>query len=105
MLARGVTPCEHIRRFYCIQRPEEAVFYWEFESDGIIPEGAEFHREISDSGDPCHRLIRGITNQKAKDIAAGIQMASVLFCENGTTRVATPVDFADEFTDLTSLDP
>jgi hypothetical protein len=98
VLARGVTICEHIRRFYCIQRPDERVFYWEFESDGFIPASAEIQPETGETGDPCHCNIHNLSHNHARKISKGIPIESVIFCGDGVARTATPNDFKDEFT-------
>lgn len=105
MLDRGTTICAHVRRFYCIKRPDDPIFFWDFEANDLIPATAEFRQKVSETGDPCHYNILNLSNQQAKDIAKNIPITSVLFCENGTTRVATPLDFIGEFTDLNKLIP
>src|SRR6266496_5008346 len=55
--------CTRLNRFYAKYSPCFAV--WIFDAR-LLPEGAEFTDERSDSGDECHRNLRGLSDSQAK---------------------------------------
>jgi len=70
--------------------------FWEFDSEGTIPQHAEYQQSPSKSGDACHYLISKLSRSEAKQIAYSIPIASVRTCENGRMRAAELNDFVDD---------
>lgn len=56
--------CAHIARYYRHKFQEPCAF-WVFESEALGIE-AQVVEELSDQGDPCHRNIRGLSDNKLK---------------------------------------
>src|SRR5438552_10216559 len=56
--------CTRLNGFYAKYSPCFAI--WIFDAE-LLPEGAKFTSEPSDSGDECHRNLRGLTNSQAQN--------------------------------------
>lgn len=55
--------CVRLNEFYAGYSPCFAV--WIFDNK-LLPDGAKFTDEPSDSGDKCHRNLRGLSNSQAQ---------------------------------------
>ena len=78
---RRMPVCLHIERYY----PgvvEEPIPYWRIPAD--LPSDVQVEEKVSDTGDPCHRQIVGLSNNRSTKFFKRLcRPEDIRVCRNG----------------------
>ena len=84
----STTVCQHIERFY----PEvvgSPIAYWLIQSSQL-PQKTRIEPEVSDTGDPCHVNLTGLTDKESrKFFKENYKPENISICDNDQPVVCT----------------